>query len=271
MDECRKRMFKRSFGRKATALVFAVVAAVAGSAADGGELRLMSYNLHHCAGMDRRVDCARTAAAVLKERPDFAGLQELDVNAHRSGRVDQPTELARLTGMHATFAKAIDLPTGGEYGVAVLSREKPLSVVREPLPGPEPRVLLLCEFTNCWFGTTHLDSGTVPGDPAPAHIMSVPIVSNAVARCAAAKPVFLTGDWNAVPQSPLAERMRGFLTTLNDTNRPTNGNLRRCIDYVTVDSANAGGFRIVERHVTLDKMTSDHKPVVVTLSTVPQG
>ena len=176
---------------------------------------------------------------MLKERPDFAGLQELDVNAHRSGRVDQPAELARLTGMHATFAKAIDLPTGGEYGVAVLSREKPLSVVRKPLPGPEPRVLLLCEFTNCWFGTTHFDSGTVPGDPAPAHIMSVPIVSNAVARCAAAKPVFLTGDWNAVPQSPLAERMRGFLTTLNDTSKPTNGNLRRCIDYVTVDSAHA--------------------------------
>ena len=41
MDECRKRMFKRSFGRKATALVFAVAAAVAGSAADGAAKALV--------------------------------------------------------------------------------------------------------------------------------------------------------------------------------------------------------------------------------------
>ena len=57
--------------------------------------------------------------------------------------------------MHATFAQALPYQGGG-YGVAVLSREKPLSVFKTPLPGAEPRVLLLCEFKDCWFGTTHL-------------------------------------------------------------------------------------------------------------------
>ena len=135
----------------------------------------MSYNVHHCEGMDGKVDCARTAAAISREKPDFVGLQEVDVKVPRSMQLDEPAELARHTGMHATFAKAIDY-NGGEYGVAVLSKEEPLSTIRRQLPGPERRVMLLCEFNDCWFGTMHLDGRTVDGDPAPAHVMSVPTI-----------------------------------------------------------------------------------------------
>ena len=147
---------------------FAAALAAEGAVAGGpsavpAKVRLVSYNIHHCRGMDNKVSVARTAAAIMREKPDFAGLQEVDRNVDRSGFADQPKELARLTGMHATFAKAIPLGERGEYGVAVLSREKPLSVRRTPLPGPEPRVLLLCEFADCWFGSTHLDSGILAG------------------------------------------------------------------------------------------------------------
>lgn len=230
-------------------------------------LRLVSYNVQHCLGKDKHVDCARTAAAIMKENPDFVGLQELDVNVKRSGLVDEPAELARLAGYHATFAKAIDCG-GGEYGVAVLSREKPLSVRRIPLPGLEPRVLLLCEFTNCWFGTTHLDSGTLPGESVPSHIASVPVIRKAVMACAVVKPVFLTGDWNAKPDSELVAKMCGFMTILSDSNKPTIRSMKRCIDYVTVDSAHATGVRLQDRHVTIDFETSDHHPVVVAVELV---
>ena len=248
----------------------ALVLAAAILAANGlfatGTLRLMSYNVCHCKGMDGRVDCARTAAAILKERPDFVGLQEVDVGVGRSGMIDEPVELGRLTGYHATFAKAIDY-CGGEYGVAVLSREKPLSVQRIPIPAPEPRVLLMCEFTNCWFGTTHLDSRTTKGAPAPSHVMAVPSISNIVVKCAAeGKPVFLTGDWNAAPHSELVTKMRGFLTILNDVDRPTNGRQTRCIDYVTVDSAHADKVSVKERHVMQECLASDHRPVIVALA-----
>ena len=225
----------------------------------------MSYNVRHCSGVDDRIDCARTAEAIMKEKPDFAGLQEVDVKTSRSGKVDQSSELSRLTGMHATFAKAIDYK-GGEYGVAVLSRDRPLSVVRKPLPGPEPRILLLCEFKDCWFGTTHLDSGVCKGDTEPAHILSVPIISNAVVQCAVGgKPVFLTGDWNAVPKSRLVGKMRTFLRILSDTTTPTTSDERRTIDYITVDSAHSGRVKVKKSRIVPDRETSDHKPVAVSV------
>ncbi len=240
-----------------------VVLATAISASGGHTLSLMSYNVRHCSGVDDRIDCARTAEAIMKENPDFAGLQEVDVKTSRSGKVDQSSELSRLTGMHATFAKAIDYK-GGEYGVAVLSRDTPLSVVRKPLPGPEPRVLLLCEFTDCWFGTTHLDSGVCKGDTEPAHILSVPIISNAVVQCASGgKPVFLTGDWNAVPKSRLVGKMRTFLRILSDTTTPTTSDERRTIDYITVDSAHSGRVKVKKSRIVPDRETSDHKSVAV--------
>lgn len=250
--------------RKAFALAVAILAANGLFAT--GTLRLMSYNVCHCKGFDdRRVDCTRTAAAILKERPDFVGLQEVDVGVKRSGMIDEPVELGRLAGYHATFAKAIDY-RGGEYGVAVLSREKPLSVQRIPIPAPEPRILLMCEFTNCWFGTTHLDSRTIRGAPAPSHVMAVPTISNIVVKCGVGgKPVFLTGDWNATPRSEFVARMRRFLSILNDVKHPTNGRQTRCIDYVAVDSANADKVSVKESHVIHECLASDHKPVIVAL------
>ena len=66
--------------------------------AESHALRLVSYNVHHCRGMDDKVDVARTAAAIAREKPDFAGIQEVDRNVKRSGCADQAKELARLTG-----------------------------------------------------------------------------------------------------------------------------------------------------------------------------
>ena len=238
-------------------------------AGDTDTIRLVSYNIHHCEGMDGKVNCERTASAILREKPDFVGIQEIDRDVPRSGRADQPTELARLTGMYATFAKAIPY-RGGEYGVAVLSREQPLSVRRTPLPGPEPRVLLLCEFTNCWFGSTHLDARKRPGDTEPCHVLSARIIREEVAKCAATKPVFLTGDWNTVPDSPAHAEMCTFMKVVSDEKKPTNGNLRRVIDYITVDAAHAGDFQVQSADVTIDHMTSDHKPVIVSLKRIEE-
>ena len=232
------------------------------------ERRLMSFNVMHCEGADRKVDVARTAAAILRESPDFVGLQELDRGARkRSGGADQPAELGRITGMHATFAKAIPFQ-GGEYGVAVLSREKPISVFTAPLPGKEPRVLLLCEFGEFWFGTTHLSVAA-----ESERIESIAIIRKAVAERARTKPVFLTGDWNANPDSPVLAGMRGFLKVLSDERGRTYHGFKEnapdgahCIDYIAVDASAAQDVACLESHVVPDVTTSDHSPVVATVS-----
>ena len=73
-----------------------------------GTLRLLSYNVRHCSGKEDLIHYSQTAAAIQRETPDFVGLQEIDVGTKRSKGVDQGAELSRLTGMHVTFAKAID-------------------------------------------------------------------------------------------------------------------------------------------------------------------
>ena len=237
------------------------------------ERRIMSFNVRHCEGMDKKLDLARTAAAIRKENPDFVGLQELDTAASRSQFIDEPTELARLTGLHVTFAKAIPHEKG-DYGNALLSREKPLSVTRVPLPGGEPRVLLLCEFADCVVGTTHLAV-----DSEKARTESVALIREAVGRFSGKKPVFLTGDWNSLPDSSVLKGLGEFLTVLSETKGQTyhgsvvNGPDKRpldmsrfCIDYIAVDSAHADDVEVAEARVVNDRNTSDHAPIVVRLA-----
>ena len=245
-------------------------AAVAGccgewSVANRG-IRLASYNIFHCQGADKKIDFARTAAALGQGCPDFVGLQEVDSVTKRSNRLDQAAEMGKILGMHATYAKTFAFQGGG-YGIAILSREKPLSVERIPLPGKEPRVLLLCEFKDCWFGNTHLALQTAN------QLKSVEIIRKVVAERSATKPVFLVGDWNEEPTSKTLAAIRGFLTILsNEKSRTHHGfkpfkpDSEYCIDYIAVDSTHAGNFAVRDAHVAPDFTTSDHCPVFVTVT-----
>lgn len=236
-------------------------------------VKIMSFNVRHCEGMDRKLDVARTAAAILAEKPDYVGLQELDTGAQRSQFIDEPAELARQTCMHVTFAKAIPYEKG-DYGNALLSREAPVSVERIPLPGAESRVLLLCEFKDCVVGTTHLAV-----DSEKAREDSIAKIREAVARFAKDKPVFLTGDWNSLPDSTVLKRLGRFLTVLSQTDcqtyhgslvRETDGRLkdmsRFCIDYIAIDAEHAKDWRVLDARVVEDRVTSDHAPILVRLS-----
>lgn len=250
-------------------LVCATVFAALGTA--GGEIRLMSYNILHGKGADGKVDIHRTAAAINREQPDFVGLQEVDCRVSRSGRIDEPAELARLTGLHPTFASAFPYK-GGEYGRAILSREKPLSVERVQLDGKHPGVLLLCEFPDFWFGTMHLDLAETN------RLRQVGIVRDVVALKSRDKPVFLTGDWNATPKSKTLGAMRKFMTVLSTESRRTFHGFKGdriaknyCIDYIAVDKTHAEAVAVRETHVTEEPVASDHNPVVAVLALVQPG
>jgi len=211
---------------------------------------------------------AATAAVIAKERARFVGVQEMDENTERVKGVDQPKELGRLTCMHAEFAKAIPLP-GGAYGVATLSSEKPLSVKRIPLPGREPRVLLLAEFADCFFGTMHLDLEQAK------RLESIPIVREAVRQAAATKPVFLCGDWNALPQSETMKQLGGFMKVISTIKTPTfhsrsknpleKVNLGGVIDFIAVDAGHAASVKVLDSRVTEERWVSDHAPISVTV------
>lgn len=102
-------------------------------------LRVMSYNIHHGEGMDGNIDLERIARVISRENPDLVALQEVDRFCTRSGNRDMAAELGELLGMEHIFGKAMDFQ-GGEYGLAVLSKQPIMGTRLHKLPkGDEPR------------------------------------------------------------------------------------------------------------------------------------
>lgn len=216
----------------------------------------LSYNIRHGAGMDGVVNLERTAAVIDGCAPDVVGLQEVDSVVPRSNRVDQTRRLAERCGMYGTFGRAIPL-SGGGYGVAILSKEKPLSVKNTALPGKEKRTLLVCEFDDYVYACTHLDL------VEENRLASVDIILQEAARWE--KPFIICGDWNDKPDSKLITLLKKSFVFLNKTtgadsysypaDRPTS-----CIDYI----ATMGRSVIrTSSKVVSEPVASDHRPVFV--------
>jgi endonuclease/exonuclease/phosphatase family metal-dependent hydrolase len=124
-------------------------------------LRVATFNIQHGRGPDGRVDIDRLARECARLDVDVLGLQEVDVGVPRSHAADLLGVVAAATGMHASFAVAMALD-GGEYGVALLSRERLTDVERLRLPAPkgrEPRVALLARAGEVSVAVTHLSVG----------------------------------------------------------------------------------------------------------------
>lgn len=283
--------------------------------ASGERFKIMSYNIRHGVTSDKGFDLSRAACVMAAEKPRFVALQEIDMYTDRVGRTNSCEVLARFMGeKHScatnwNFAKAIDYG-GGAYGVALLSEEKPLRVDKIALGGNEPRVLLMCEFDDCWVGVTHLPLGFVGGRimNLTSHKPSFPIddsdgeitadnvalakeradlarefnqisfdymasvIKVEVLARAKTKPVFLAGDWNALPQSRFLTNVRKFMTVLTPENIPTfHGVIKKlpftgkgkCIDYIAVDVNHADTYEIISSRVIDERLVSDHAPVVL--------
>ncbi len=80
-----------------------------------GSLRVLTFNIRHCAGNDDVINYDRTAAVINGMEPDVVCLQEVDYMTTRSNKVDQLKTLADKTGMNYYFSKSIAYQ-GGEYG-----------------------------------------------------------------------------------------------------------------------------------------------------------
>jgi hypothetical protein len=84
-------------------------------------LRLVSYNVHACVGMDGRLSLERVARVIARSQADVVALRELDIGRGRSDYQDQAQEIARLLEMDWHFHPAWALAEE-QYGDAVLSR-----------------------------------------------------------------------------------------------------------------------------------------------------
>ncbi|HEY2752989.1 endonuclease/exonuclease/phosphatase family protein [Phenylobacterium sp.] len=96
--------------------------------------RIVTYNVHRCVGMDRRLDVGRVADVLAALQPDIVALQELDVGRARTGGVDQAHEIARRLDMACHFHAALTVEEE-RYGDAILTCFPERMVQAAPLPG----------------------------------------------------------------------------------------------------------------------------------------
>ena len=221
-------------------------------------LRIMTYNIQHGAGQDDVIDLDRQAAVIADAEPDVVGLQEVDSCVKRSNRVHQAAVLGKSLGMYSTFGPAIPL-TGGKYGVAILSKEKPLSHRVISLPGSEKRALLVCEFQEYVFACTHLAL------EEENRMTSLDIILEEAARWN--KPFFICGDWNDEPSSTFITNVKKSFTILNSTTSSISnytfpaGTPKKTIDYIAFRKGSSCYAR--KRQVINAPDASDHRPVLV--------
>jgi endonuclease/exonuclease/phosphatase family metal-dependent hydrolase len=122
-------------------------------------LRVMSYNVHSCIGMDGRISPRRIARVIAEQSPDVVALQELDHGRMRSRGENQATAIAQILNYHVTFLATVT--RGAErYGHAVLSRWPIRTVKVAELPSrsfsiwPEPRGAL---WSRIFLGNTPIN------------------------------------------------------------------------------------------------------------------
>jgi len=103
----------------------------------GSKLRVATYNVHGCMGMDRQRSEERIAKVIAEMSVDIVALQEVDLGRRRSAGADQTKMIAEQLGWHGYFYPAMRRDDE-HYGNAILSRYK-LNVRRAvELPGKSP-------------------------------------------------------------------------------------------------------------------------------------
>lgn len=92
-----------------------------GAASEGASLRVMSYNIHSCRGMDGKVRPERIARVVNAFDPDVVAVQEVDAHRASSGSLDQAHRIADHLRMEHVFQTMLEEKEEG-YGIAVFSK-----------------------------------------------------------------------------------------------------------------------------------------------------
>ncbi|OAI53204.1 hypothetical protein AYO47_05325 [Planctomyces sp. SCGC AG-212-M04] len=240
-------------------------------------MRVATYNVHSCIGLDGRLSPARIARVLLSLDADIVALQELDVGRSRSRTVDQAQIIADLLEMKMHFGAAIDV-TGERYGNAILSRW-PMKLRRAELLSPgagrsEPRGAVWATVTmgeeTIEVISTHL--GLSQADRSRQLEMLFgeewPCAAESNAR------TILCGDLNASPGSAvcrrLSQRFRDVQRADGQRGLATWSSALpvRRIDHIFV----GGEFRVLKTEVPRTRLTrvaSDHLPLVVDLELVP--
>jgi endonuclease/exonuclease/phosphatase family metal-dependent hydrolase len=206
---------------------------------------------------DGPADTGAVVEALAPLLADVCALQELDRDRRRSGRADQPAQLAEGLGGRLVWAPTVRWGRG-EYGIALVVRGEVRATEVVHLSGTrEPRALLVVETDVAgqrWtVGCSHLSRNRA--------FARQQLVRAFDALAAHPRPRVLMGDLNLVPDEVLPwSTAEGYqLVTGPPTHSTRQRRVTRRIDHVLVAGATATATAV---H---DFAVSDHRAVVADL------
>jgi endonuclease/exonuclease/phosphatase family metal-dependent hydrolase len=245
--------------------------------AKSSRIRVMTYNVHGCRGMDGRISPARIARIVEQFQPDIVALQELDFGRVRSERHDQPNLIAAALGMNVQFCPTV-IDRSEQYGHALLSR-LPMKIIRTAIFSRdarrrhvEPRGALwarleidgaIVNLMNTHFGLGHKDR------LAQADEL---LGEEWIGKISGDEPLILCGDFNMSPRSKSYRAVSKHLFDVQKYSKkfhPQN-------TYSTFHPFTRIDHIFASRHFAVEKVfvprndlihvASDHLPVIVDLN-----
>ena len=221
-------------------------------------MRVMTYNIRGCLGMDGLRSAERIAEVVLAADADIVCLQEVHQRLPQSGFQDQPKQLEKHLGLPVTFQANLRIGVGG-YGLAVVSRFPVGTVQNRLLPSVREQRGVL---------EVRLDTPTGPLTVFCTHFglsgaERVKQSANLASLVQSASyPVLVCGDFNERSDAPAVQSLlsqTGLADADAELNRwtyPTNA-LEGRIDYLFYSpSLTCQSVSVIE------SQTSDHLPVV---------
>ncbi len=241
------------------------------------QVRVMTYNVHSCHGMDGKISPRRIASVIERYNPDVIALQELDFGRVRSQRHDQPRLIAEKLGMHLAFCPTV-VEHDEQYGHALLSAF-PMKVIRTDVlcsgrrsERLQPRgALWVCveiegirlNFMNTHFGLRRSERLAQATDL---------LGRNWIGAMGENERLVLCGDFNMFPRSipyrALTRRLRDVQgDTVHFPPLNTFSTLRPMmrIDHIFV-SRHFVPTRILVPRNHLTRVASDHLPLIADLT-----
>lgn len=240
-----------------------------------GTVRVMSYNLHSCVGLDGRLSVERVAEVLHRYQPDFVALQELDNGTYRSQGAHQLELLKEFWPSEGAFFPLLEM-RGGQYGIGFLSRipvvewegsilptspqlvpQEPRGLLRVRVRIPESKETL--ELFNTHLGLTRKERLEQLGSLLDE------------AQAGDLEKVVLLGDFNCSPKSEEYARLcQHFSPAQSPPEKTWFGTFPlRHLDYCFVHPNLSVEQTLVPRG-SLARVASDHLPLIVDLRVTSQ-
>lgn len=240
-------------------------------------LRIMSYNVHGCKGMDGKISTDRLARVITRYNPDVVALQELDAGRLRSSRIHQAEKIAHRLEMSFHFHPAHSVEDE-HYGNAILSRFPMKIMKQDALPKLwnrkflEPRGAIWAVIDYHGMKVNIVNTHLSVWHRERLVQMKALLNNDWLQHPDCQGPLVLCGDLNLDPKSPVYKEI---CTRLHDSQLMLSGHKPtqtwftdypfRRIDHIFVTPEFS--VRSIEvSHTTLAKVASDHLPLIVELS-----